>query len=297
VASEGPNEAQAAPPAETPPPTVDETLKNEIAALGTEDQKALQETLSSLMDDQRARIEYAESRRGSLATIGGVIVAAGLAALLQVAKDGWDYFPGRLGLLTLAVGLVVTGVVVLSVWAAQTNWNYPFKKVSTTWKHFYRDAIPGAGKPSVPWHSRLKRDVRTTKETQYTDIRGDFNTRTLSLVEPGISIAQDIEQSYLLHWTELYKNQFLTSLRQVLVRGIVISLAAAVVALGIGVVVAPDLYDDQVKDDGAKAKAKPTTRPTTTPKRTPVATPTPSLTKRGGAGGRSTPAPSVTPTP
>ena len=86
-------------------------------------------------------------------------------------------------------------------------------------------------------------DAPIFEEEQYSQLRSGFLDRTISLVAPPVSIAQDIEQSYLLHWTELYKNRFLTLLRQVLVVGIVASLLAASVALGVGICVAPHLYD------------------------------------------------------
>lgn len=288
MASEGSKGTQASPPSDTNQLAVDEALQNKIADLSKEEQKGLQETLGALMNVQRARIEYAESRRGSLATTGGVLLAAGVAALLQVAKDGWDYFPGRLGLLTLAVGLAATGVAVISVWAAQTNWDYPFKRVSTTWKHFYRDALPGAGRPVVPWHTRLSQTSRGVQERQYKTGRPGFIDRTVSLVEPRISIAQDIEQSYLLHWSELYKNRFLTSLRQVLVVGVVLSLVAASIALVVGAAVAPDLYDQP----GARSETPPSTVTTTTAAAQPPAMstqkPTPLQTQTGGVRGPTT---------
>jgi hypothetical protein len=51
--------------------------------------------LAKVLETQRARIEYAESRRGSLAAVGGVLLAAGLAGTVQIASN--DSEPGRYG--------------------------------------------------------------------------------------------------------------------------------------------------------------------------------------------------------
>jgi hypothetical protein len=226
-------------------PLNDAALLKQLDLLGDTDRAVLKETLAALMSDQVRRIEYATSRATAIATVGGVLLAAGIAGLLQMTKDEWDYFPGWLGLFVLVITLTMTGAVVLWVWGRQTNWDYPFKAVSQTWKHFYRDAVPGVGEPRVPWHAGISDTFRTTKEAQYTEGRSGFIERSLSLRNPSVSVAQDLEQSYLLHWTDLYKNQFLSSLRQVFVYGVIASLTAALVAFVIGACVAGDLFDGE----------------------------------------------------
>lgn len=221
-----------------------DTLIAQISMLDAPQRQSLQQTVGAILETQRTRIEYAESRRGSLATVGGVILAAGLAGLLSVAKSSdWQYFPAWLGLLFLTIGLIVTGVIVLSLYGRQTNWHYPFKAVSKTWKHFYRDAIEGADNPSVPWHTHQTTAFKTASERSFLEIRSEYLTRTLSLADDTISLAQDIEQSYLLHWNELYKNRFLTYLRKTLVTGIVTSVLLGVLGFAVGGLFAPHRFD------------------------------------------------------
>ena len=200
------------------------------------------------MDTQRGRIEYAESRRGALATVGGVLLAAGLAGLLAVGKvDEWTYFPAWLGLVSATAGLVLTGVTVIAIYGRQTNWSYPFKRLSKTWKHFYRDALPGADNPAAPWHCHQSKTFKLASERGFEAIREIYINHALALADPSVSLAQDIEQSHLLHWNEMYKNRFLTSLRKVLVRGIIASLAAGLIGFGIGLAVAPHEFDDHFR--------------------------------------------------
>jgi hypothetical protein len=219
-----------------------------LQVLEASERERLRTELAELMNRQQARIEYAEARRGALATIGGVLLAAGLTGLLPLAKSDWDYFPARLGLLVLVAGFVVTGALVLWLWGRQTNWDYPFKGASQTWKHFYRDALTDADPSSVPWHARLRKDRRAQLQQQFVDGRAGFLERSLTLRDESISLAQDLEQSYLLHWTELYKNRFLTSLRQVVVWGVLVSLTAAVVGFAIAAFVAGDAYETTATD-------------------------------------------------
>jgi hypothetical protein len=215
----------------------------QIRALDALQRQSVQQTLGILMETQRMRIEYAESRRGSLATVGGVILAAGLAGLLSVAKSGdWQYFPAWLGLLCLTIGLISTGVSVISLYGRQTNWNYPFKAVSSTWKHFYRDAIDGADSPAVPWHIHQTGAFKATSEGRFRAIRSEYVRRTLSLADDAINLAQDVEQSYLLHWNEMYKNRFLTQLRKALVVGIVASVLLGVTGFVVGGLLAPQRF-------------------------------------------------------
>jgi hypothetical protein len=247
-----------------PPPFNDDALIEQLNDLSADDRKGLQETLAALMSDQVGRIDYTTSSLNALATVAGVLLAAGVAGLLQVTKSGWDYFPARLGVFVLVVSLTVTGSVVLWVWGRQTNWDYPFKKVSRTWKHFYRDALAGLAEPKVRWDAKITSKYQAKKGEQYKEGRAGFIERALSLCDSSVSLAQDIEQSYLLHWTDLYKNQFLTRLGQLFVYGVIVSLILALLAFGISVPVAGDVYDNNSSSTSSGAASDHTSTTTTT---------------------------------
>ncbi len=147
---------------------------------------------------------------------------------------------------------MITGVVVLVIYGRQTNWDYPFKAFTKTWKHFYRDAIPGAGDPEVPWYAGQSASFKTASEHSFADLFPAYVSRTLSLRDSTVDVSQDIAQSYVLHWNEMYKNQFLTSLRKVLVVGIVCSVGLGIVGFLVGLSSAPTRFNSH-KQQGARA--------------------------------------------
>jgi hypothetical protein len=231
----------------------DRVVLDGVERLGDSERKRVQDALSKVVESQRLRIEYAESRRGALATVGGVVLAAGLAGVLVVANSqNWTYFPAWLGLLCVTVSLVFTGVVVLVIYGRQTNWNYPFKPLTKTWKHFYRDAIPGAGDPKVPWYAGQSTEFTSASEQRFADIFPGYLSRVLSLQDSGIDLSQDIAQSYVLHWNEMYKNRFLTSLRRLLVIGIVCSVGLGIGGFFVGLIFAPNRFQSH-KTAGTQA--------------------------------------------
>jgi hypothetical protein len=209
--------------------------------------------LGRLLDAQRARIEYTEGRRGSMATAFGVVLTVGFAGLIAVSTASWSYFPTKVALLCITIALSLLGVWGLLVYARQTNWDYPFKAGSSTWKHFYRDAINdrGPNRVRVPWHLYQSKKAKAVATTLWDAAEPTFIDRTLSLADDTVSIAQDIEQVYLLHWNEMYKNRFLTQLRTVLVRGIAVSALAGILGFAAAWHWAPHFY--------SKASASPTT--------------------------------------
>jgi hypothetical protein len=129
--------------------------------------------------------------------------------------------------------------------------------------------VPDVAEPRVPWHAGISNAFRTAKERQYSDGRAGFVERSISLRDASISLAQDIEQSYLLHWTDLYKNQFLSRLRQVFVWGVIGSLVTALVGFSIAVFAAGELYENDTPPESSTKKHETisTTRATSKGKR------------------------------
>ncbi len=152
--------------------------------------------------------------------------------------------------------LVITGVVVLVIYGRQTNWNYPFKPFTKTWKHFYRDAIPGAGDPKVPWYAGQSASFKTTSEHSFADLFPGYLSRTLSLRGSATDLSQDIAQSYVLHWNEMYKNRFLTSLRKVLVVGIVCSVGLGIAGFLVGLIFAPNRFNNHKQESAGAAQVR-----------------------------------------
>jgi hypothetical protein len=208
-----------------------------LAQLSDDEVSSLEEMLPALIEHRTGRIEYAESRRTSFAVFGGVLLAAGVAGLVQLAKGGYPYFPTFLGLVCFCGALIVLGGLVLALYARQTNWAYPFKEGTSTWKWFYRDGVPETAEAREPWHllpseSRHERGVKAVEEGSTP-----FYKRTLTLADSRIAAAQDLEQLYVLHWNDFYKNLFLTHLRKVVIWGLLSALGVGLLGLVVGLCV------------------------------------------------------------
>ena len=152
------------------------------------------------------RTTMAESRRGTLATIGAALVAARVAtvagAISILDKAEWWIACAVTGLC-----LTMTGLSIWFLYARQTN-RYPWTGGTTTWKWFYRDALPDSnalrfGATSYFWGWRTTEfRIRRAFISQLSD----FRLRFIQLKDKKTSLDQDIQQLYVLHVNEEYKN-------------------------------------------------------------------------------------------
>lgn len=197
----------------------------------------LQQTLLQLIDTVEPRIHYAEQRRTTLIALVGAIVAGSLA-LVSFAFANVQYLPLRLALLTVALWGIGLTIVVWQVYARQTNWDYPFKTATKVWKWFYRDALPRQDEFAVHWSAKQseesKKAGREAFERQWPTFQ---QQQTNGLTDPRESAYQDLQQLYILHVNEAYKNRFLTRLREVVSVGLAgmvfLSLAGALISAGL----------------------------------------------------------------
>src|SRR5436309_12209642 len=114
----------------------------------------------------------------------------------------------------------------------QTNYKYPFTQTTGTWKWFYRYALKDYSAFDAAWHAfqtkaRLARGKRAF-ENQWDVFKAE---QVKGLADPRTSAAQDLEQVYLLHVNERYKNLFLTQLRTTLNWGILAATVASLIML------------------------------------------------------------------
>lgn len=136
------------------------------------------------------------------------------------------------GLITGSVSLLVLSVVILYVYGVQTN-RYPYTSATTTWKWFYRDALPDQHAFDLkPWQLWKTRVTRVRKA--YTDQLPTFKTGLQRLQSDATNVDQDMEQLYSLHINEKYKNIYLSRLRTIFNRGLVLTLIAALLGGAFG---------------------------------------------------------------
>lgn len=165
------------------------------------------------------RIHYAEARRANYSVMAGALIAAGIA-IFTFALGTIDTQWMRFGAVSGSLSMIVLGAVILYVFGKQTN-RYPFTSATNTWKWFYRDALPDQSafdlKMWQPWKSQKKR-----VEKAYAEQLPKFKETMLKLSDGEADLDQDIQQAYVLHINEKYKNFYLGQLRSIFNSGLVV---------------------------------------------------------------------------
>jgi hypothetical protein len=184
-----------------------------------------------------ARIHYAESRRATYSAMGGVLIAAALT----IATFSWSSIQDAvLGMATLfaALAMFVVGGSTIWLYGQQTN-RYPFTSATKTWKWFYRDALSDVKKFSLTWKDYFACAWSSTERrvhSEYLSQFGEFKEQCHKLKALSVNTEQDVEQLYVLHVNELYKNLHLTHLRTLFNRGILGIVVAALLGAACGYV-------------------------------------------------------------
>jgi len=205
-------------------------VPNLITSLTPDQLKELRASLAQLLDHIPERIHYAESRRATVAVIAAAVMAFAVA-LLPPILDKVTYGPLYWSLIAFCSGLILTGLMVFVVFALQTNFHYPFTEVTQeAWKWFYRDAVPKHKEViAAPWLAReTRRTIDKRKAAFKEQWKGFLEQQVTGLSDAAVNACQDLQQVYILHVNEGYKNQFLTKLRGVFNRGLAATLVITV---------------------------------------------------------------------
>lgn len=164
------------------------------------------------------RIHYAEARRANYSVMAGALIAAGIA-IFTFAFGTNEMQWMRFGAVAGSLSMIVVGAVVLYVFGKQTN-RYPFTSATKTWKWFYRDALPDHEafdlKPGQSWS-----DQKIRVQNAYADQLPKFKEQMVELSDDKTNLDQDIQQVYVLHINEKYKNLYLSQLRSLFNIGLI----------------------------------------------------------------------------
>lgn len=202
----------------TPSPSPEQTPSiGYLKDVTDEDIQKLRKLVQQVIRIRETGIQYAESRRGSLAAAATAVLAAGVAVLVLTAT--FTYLPVRIALDVFGGGLIAVGLGALAVYSLQTNFDYPFKGVTRTWKWFYRDALRDSKKIKAPY-LWLTQKERSHQQSVFSAGLLPLKEKILGLRDSRVNLDQDLEQLFVLHANELYKNAFLTRLRSVLLVGV-----------------------------------------------------------------------------
>lgn len=197
----------------------------ELKDLSDSEIERLQAELQTLITAAAERVHYAEGRRSQFLAVGAAMVAGGIALFTAVSQINVSSYLDS-ALTTMSVGLFILGLILWSVFSIQVN-RYPWTSATRTWKWFYRDALPrnsdlniGALEYIFQWDSSSNR-IKHEFENQLSEFRKNM---IVGLIDRTSNLDQDLQQLYVLHVNEKYKNIFLTHLRTLLNWGILIIL-------------------------------------------------------------------------
>lgn len=193
--------------------------------------------ISAILPAVAERIHYAEGRRTNFTVVAGALLAGGVAVL--------TFIPGKnLGKAleymasSASIGSIGLGLLLLIVFARQTN-RYPWTAATNTWKWFYRDALPDQKAFDPTWLDLFQaRAEKKRLQAAFNQQLPIFESKMESLKDARTSFGQDVQQLYVLHINEKFKNVHLSQLRTILSRGVA---TVAVLSLALG---AWGLYQD-----------------------------------------------------
>jgi len=194
------------------------------------------EELGRMIDHIANRIHYAESRRSAFSVVAGVLIAAGVALLPYIGSIVLDPAFKSAGI-AAAIAMIILGCVLLLIYAKQTNFKYPCTQATTTWKWFYRDALPRSHEFDVHWAEYVGQSKKRFDEgmkaysTQWKTFRDKQNEW---IKDDDQNLEQDLQQLYVLHVNEKYKNDFLRHLRSALWWGIIVVVIVTVSGYVVG---------------------------------------------------------------
>lgn len=206
--------------------------QNPIDGATDEQLKELEPILRHMIDHIAKRIEYAESRRNVQVTIAAAWLAASVA-LLTVTLNKIEWFPLWLSLVVFSTAGILCAGLMFLMHGRQVNYRYPFTQATQTWKWFYRYAIKDVERYTSRWFIRDSQQSFEEAKQRFSDGWPIFRDKNVALSARKTNVAQDLEQIYLLHVNERYKNLFLTQLRTLLSYGLVSAIAASLLAFGV----------------------------------------------------------------
>jgi hypothetical protein len=200
-----------------------EAARSALSQLDNEGASRLANDLRDMAFHMSSRIHYTESRLSTMAGLGGGLIAFGTAILSLISALGDKVsLLLRVAVLLFSISSILSGLVVWFIYARQTNFSYAFKGVPGPRTWFYRDAIPTSDTFTIPPSAYFGGGVRADKASahileEFSTQWSGFATHVGSVFGSPIEHAlENLQQVYLLHYNEFYKNRFLTQLRTVL---------------------------------------------------------------------------------
>lgn len=184
--------------------------------------------VNALIDHINGRIEYTESRITKMVTLSIALIGAGVALFGAILKT-LDTVPFVFGIVPSGL-LIGTGLLAVLIHSRQINPRYPFRGLRNDWKWFYPNIVSNWYRPNV----MMSEDEVSLAEKKVMHVFGLTGYATKILNEsPAERLRVDVQQLYLLHVNEKYKNTFLSHLRTILKNGLALVVIGLLLFLGL----------------------------------------------------------------
>ena len=156
-------------------------------------------------------------------TFSVTLIGIGMAFFAVTTKlDGLSFY---LGLLTAGL-FILTGGTTSIIHTFQVNPKYPFRALGNDWKWFYPEIVDKEYKPSTIVMETENKYLR--KRLLHAEGLQKYAQKIVT-EDKFERLKVDIQQLYLLHVNEKYKNCFLTSLRRVLTWGLLLTTISVII--------------------------------------------------------------------
>jgi hypothetical protein len=182
-----------------------------------------------------SRIHYWEDRRTQFLQLSIGILAAALAGIVAISPQLFMKFENNefvtfsttiyIPVVVLSICLVIGTTKLLILWNQQNNPPYPFTKGTKTWRWQYRHA------ETTETDTNFQKFDRSVMEKQayiFANNLIDYKIKTVTSDEKEL-LDQDLSQLYLLLINEKFKIKFVSQLRDLLIKWLIISGVAALV--------------------------------------------------------------------
>ncbi len=167
-----------------------------------------------LIEHINQRIQYTETRITRTVTFSVTLIGIGMAFFVGTTQ--YQGFSFICGLVTSGL-FILTGTVAALIHILQVNPQYPFRSLKNDWKWFYPQILEKKYAPTF----FVKECETKYLEKRLMHLKGLIKYASNLIYENEIErLMTDIQQLYLLHANEKYKNCFLSSLRKVIVLGL-----------------------------------------------------------------------------
>jgi len=175
------------------------------------------EEVNSIIHLVNSRIYYTEDRLSKIAAFSVALMGIGMAFFAGIIHlNGLTFIVG----LIAALSFVLTGGIVSLINSSYMNPKYPFRAMKDDWKWFYAGIINKDYRPKPVFQDSRTEFLK--KRLHHMQGLNDYANKILA-ENKSERLKVDLQQLYLLHVNEKYKNRYLSNLRNILIRGIFIT--------------------------------------------------------------------------